>query len=269
MATHDGSFQVNPISPDDLRHYLLYWDRIDVPCNSAVSYRCSDKDQEVLECEGILTRTAVDVSEFGLPVSEPLVVSAMAQANSYETNNRKSDESWVICQPSTLLQLPSQKKTSIVEIELRQSLPVPASDIEIDDILSFKEERRDQLMEFRLAMDTLYLDVVNSADTERSLEVACQTIEGKLTAINTLMVEQKWRRFIPDLKVQLDLPDLVAKVAAGAAIGYNHAMPLLGAGFGLTLSALSVKIELSPKPNSLPADLQPYAYLHHAKHELQ
>ena len=52
------------VDQDELRKYLLYWDKIEVPLTSMVLFECSDFD--FLNDAGILTRTPYSTSDVRL-----------------------------------------------------------------------------------------------------------------------------------------------------------------------------------------------------------
>lgn len=262
----DGSTVIGSISPHDIRHYVLYWDLIDWPNNPLIGVAESD-DIRVLKSEGILSRTMIAVSSFNPAGRGADILQASMQLNSFFENNAKKDEIWTIGQPSPVLVLPKDEsvEAQVVEVTLYKSLPVPSAEVPIEDVLQFKERRNAELLAFRKAMDDLYLEIVDSHDLRRATERAVQKIEDSLVALNKVMLERKWKRFFPDVKVNLDLTDLVTKVTLGTTVGANFGLPAIGAAFGIVGSVISVKVDLSLKPASIPSDLRPFAYLHWAK----
>jgi hypothetical protein len=80
---------------------------------------------------------------------------------------------------------------NIIELELYQVLPVPSSDVPLDEVLQFKLKRQDELTRFRHAMDKLILELGKAEDKVRALEYGKAELEIALADLHRLLDETK------------------------------------------------------------------------------
>lgn len=256
------------IDPVKLREYLLYWDKIDFPCNNAV-YIGLSPEEEYLENTGILKRTKFDFKG-GLIDSKVFIDS---QLDAFYKNNKISGEVWSIAQPTNKVILPKDKsvKTRCIEVELYNCIPVPNSNVTLEDILNFKEHRKDELQEFRTLMDETYLSILNSPDQDFSMNTSIERLKSKINDINRIMDESIIEKVLRNTKIEIDFGNLTKNVMssiAGLTVGQAINMPLVGATAGFLSSTINIKAEFSLRPTQIPKDLKDYAYLIYQKKEL-
>lgn len=156
------------INPEKLKQYLLYWDKIDFPQSNIIGFGNSPEIEYLKEI-GVLKQSRIGIDSSG----EMTELYVKSQLKALELNNEKERGCWTLGQENIELVLP--KSESIVkkgvEIDLYKSLPIPAEEVSLEDILIFKDERKDELLNFRELMDNLYIEFLKSADSERSLNV--------------------------------------------------------------------------------------------------
>lgn len=248
------------IEPDDLRFYLLYWDRIDYPNNNVIHIASSLDDQFLVDAE-IMTRTNIAISVSG--GMEALYVFAQLEALR-ELNTREPGQ-WSLAQTSNAFYLPLSESTETrsIEVELFSVLPVPTEDVALEDILRFKEERHDELLRLRIAMDELYLDVDRANDIPRAKNAAILKLEETLEDLNRVANESWTTRLLPNMRVEFSLSELLA-VAAGEVVGQSFGItPGVGAAIAAASAGIKIGYGTVRRVRGLPDELKDFAYLNH------
>lgn len=260
------------IDPFRLRQYLMYWDKIDYPLNNIICVE-STPEEKYLEEVGVLQRTHVDIitGKEGIAINPELFIDS--QLCVLEKNNRNQGEIWSIGQNSSKLYLPEDKsiKANTVQLELYDCIPVPKEDTPFDDILDFKDKRRDELIEFRRAMDVMYDEILSSECPDLKESRCIEELQNKIIDINRVMSESRIKKVLSSVNVELNVSDL-AQAALNAFTGYNLGekvgFPEVGAAVGLVASAINITYNTSLKAKGVPDNLKDYAYLFYAKKEL-
>ena len=176
-------------------------------------------------------------------------------------------------QNSSKLYLPEDKsiKANAVQLELYNCIPVPKEDTPFDDILDFKERRRDELIEFRRVMDDMYDEILSSEYQDLKENRCIEELQNKIIDINRVMDESPIKRVLSSMNVEINISDLAQAVAntfTGYNLGEKIGFPRVGAAVGLAASAINVTYNASLKAKGAPDNLKDYAYLFYAKKEL-
>jgi len=257
-------FVTTDIDSLKLREYLLYWDKLDFPNTNIVSMGTTP-ETDYLESVGVLQRSVFNSNTFNGEFYAKIQLEALKK------NNEKEKGSWSLAQPNSKLVLDkvSSHQTRNLEVELYRSLPIPSAEVSLDDILSFKEIRKDELLEFRSLMDGLYLEVIASGDPDRAKMKSIEQIQRKIVELNRVMDEANIKSLLGNLKVEIDVSKMFEKTLQGAGLGALFHFPVgVGAALGFASSFIQVKTELSLKPKEIPEGLKDYAYLYYTNKEL-
>jgi hypothetical protein len=167
----------------------------------------------------------------------------------------------------------------IIDLQLYQAIPVPIDKVPIENILKFKDDRKAELLRFRHAMDTFYLNIINSNDVPRSKTHAVDEIDLSLCAINRVMKESGWKRILSNIDVSINIPqpsELINNItiagAGGAYVGSKIGIPqtcaVIGMAGGAITSFIKVDVKEAFRPRRIPDNLMDFAYLYYAKEEL-
>ena len=256
--------QINPML---LRKSLLYWDRIDFPTNNLI-YMESSSDVKYLEEINLLQRSHINVISDGpIKFEEGFVKSQIAAVIK---NNQNKNEKWSLAQNEgiNLSNYTDCSKINSLEIDLYKSIPVPTAENSIDDILNFKERRKNELMEFRTAMDDFYLDISNSSDYELSKEVAINKIQSKIIDLNKIMNESNIKKILSSVKITFDINSFVTSGIIGGIVGGKIGYPITGGALGLASSFIKLGSAFSLKPKGLPENLKDFSYVFYSLNEL-
>lgn len=265
--TGKNSMVVNgSIDPLKLRQYLLYWDKIDFPQNNIISFGETPEIQYLKEA-GVLKQTNVKVYLSG----ELTELYLKSQLKALEINNKNEKGSWTLGQENIELVLP--KSESVLdrglEVELYNSLPVPSEEVSLEDILNFKEKRKDELLYFRNLMDNLYIELLKSADSERAINAYIGRLQKGIMELDQVMKESKLSKFKGSVKIQFDLKEAIINTFLGATGGTAIGFPDVGAALGFASSFINITSEMSLKPKEIPSELKDYAYLYYSSKELK
>lgn len=256
------------IEPDDLRHYLLYWDKIEYPNNNFIRVKTTPDEQFLIEA-GVLQRTDIRLQNYSGDFS---IAYLFCQALAARKLNESEPGSWTVAQSGPQLVLPSELSTQVgaLEIELYNSLPSPGPDVSFDDILLFKDEHRDELIAFRSYIDELYLYISESGDIPRSKNRAIQKLESAIMDLDQV-ANQKWSsKLVSGFKVEFNIPSILENAFKGAGVAALTGLPLsLGAALGAAGSMIKIEFGTAPKANGVPQSLRDFAYLCHIKRELR
>lgn len=250
------------IEPEDLRYYLLYWDKIDFPNNNCI-YIGSSPDVKYLEQCGVLQRTMVKASGFAGSVYVDCQIAAA------EELNRIQPGEWTIAQNSNKFFTPKNTTglSPSLEIELYNSLPSPGANVSLDDVLEFKERYSDELFSFRAGMDEIYLDITKSGDIPRAKNAAIHRLEKAISDIDTAASQSWASRLVSGFRVEMNIVNILEKGAAGAGISALAGLPLsVGAALGAAGSVMNIGISSGP---NIPNASKDFAYLCHINKELK
>ncbi|MGM0582828.1 MAG: DUF6236 family protein [Bacteroidota bacterium] len=258
-----------PITPESLRQYLLYWDKIEWPSNNIIEIGGESPETKFLKEERILQRTKIQFSSFSGNLGFALLT---AQEAAFRSLNKNEPGCWALAQPTHCLSLPKDLTQNMrtVEVELYSSIPVPVPEVSLDDILNFKHLRKDELLAFRLAMDELYEKVISSEDIPRAKLRAIESVEKTLLDLNKVFSETWKDKLLSSVKVELNFPNIATNAAIGLGVGsYFGLSPALSAAIGATSAALKFDFKISQQSFEIPSKLRDFAYLHKIEKELK
>ncbi|MGG0789882.1 DUF6236 family protein [Peribacillus simplex] len=260
------------LDPIKLRQYLLYWDKIDYPeCVDPDGFFESLDSPEInfLERANVLKRTKVNIKPRSSRVYEPYFIKA--QLTAFKLNNELEKGCWTLAQSNAELLLPKEDAvlTRNLEVDLFQCLPIPSQEVSLADILLFKEHRRDELLEFRSLLDNLYLEIIASGDPDRVKVKNIEQLQQKLIEINSIMSESRIKRLMGNLKIEVNVSDMILKTAGAIGAATLFHFPVgVSAALGFASSFINVKSEFGLKPTSIPEGMKDYAYLYYAHKNL-
>jgi hypothetical protein len=211
--------------PDELRKYLLYWDKIEVPLTTMVLFECSDFDY--LSDAGVLTRTPFSTSNIRLMQirdsykttlsKEAGIEILLGHEHVFHEMCKNEPGAWSKAQMSTAFISKNEIRREAIEFELYNAVPVPSTITPLNDILEFKEAHRDELIAFRAYLDELYQKIISSTDIPRAKNTELQKLESALRDVNRVLNESKIRVALRSMKSVISGVDGIIGVAAGVA----------------------------------------------------
>ena len=256
------------IDPEALRLYLLYWDNIEWPDNNVISLGGDTAETAFLRVENILTRTRIVLSGFSGNLGDSIL---MMQEAAFDYHNKSEPGLWSLAQEGEVLLLP---KDSIldkpkIEVELYKAIPIPDKDVALDDILGFKERRKDELLAFRTLMDELYLGIIDSSDIPRAKSAAINRLQVSIGDLHKVMKESSIKRRLSSIKIELNLLKLFTSAMSIPVVKtVFNTTPEVAALIGVATSAIIFSINTGPMSKRIPEKLKDYAYLYHIEQEM-
>lgn len=235
-----------PINPIDLRKYLMYWDEIDYPSNPLIEIGSEDIDY--LITTGHVKRTRVMFQ--GRVNSGRGEFFVAAQEAAFRKNNTDEPGCWTIAQLANIPFYTDYAEVTGVELELYDMLPVPSANTPLDDILNFKDKRKDELIAFRCYLDEINEAIISAKDIPRAKNMQLAKLELALKDIDKTIRESGMKRLTTNLKhvIHSDFSGVIFSGAISAAgihslIGMS---PLIAgvAGAGLITA---IKTIMAPK----------------------
>ena len=228
-----GFVMERSISKEELRYYILYWDRVVIPGNNLVYIGVPE--EEVLIAANAISRPRVqfqgayqgDQVTYAILGCQALVAEKLVQDRSVD---------WVLHQLGDSLVLPSKfiSQCDTIRVALVNVLPVPDEAIPIEEILTFKENRKDELSELHESIDDLYIEVLNSPDKGLATSKAVHRFQSAIQNVDKTSNERfkKTRKYDFSVELNLNGKDIIAGASAGALFGF------FGGGFTVPLAAL-------------------------------
>lgn len=267
----------------ELRKYLLYWDKINVPRSTYIDFDC---DQfRLLQDAGRLERTAYgpqyDGYVFNLANSQEIYMRNIrfggrtglgkidncrnvaldrhvgeqilnAHNDVFMLLDAKEPGCWSKGQMSSSPITFDEKNERGVEINLYNLLPVPSADTSLLDIIKFKDSRHDELVAFRVYLDDLYQSIRNSQDPARAFNTEMNRLNLALIDLNKVMKESRFRVVVDSLRSVLNGFDGIVGLglAAGTATTLTSALGVPPLVAGLSAAGLAIAPKLIPQSNS-------------------
>ena len=146
--------------------------------------------------------------------------------------------------------------------EMHNVLPVPDVNSSYEDILNFKNIRRDELLALRGEMDQMYQEIINSEDIEHAKSMNFTKLEKALIDMQKVG-EEKWtEKLRKNLSCEIDFERLLE---------WNVVCidsPILGVAFG-ALSCFRFDLSGFVFGDGLPERLVPYKYVIEANKKLR
>jgi hypothetical protein len=260
----------NRLTAQEIRYFLLYWDKIVIPTTNLVHLAIPEEDE--LLSSGIIERPRVQFSgNFnGELIAKAQVFAQTSIAKDLIANDKITD--WALHQIGNEIIIPDEEtvKKQTIRVDLNNALPVPDSNVPLIDILEFKERRKDELFELHQTIDNFYLDILSSPDTNLKTKISINELTKAINNLNTVSAE-KWKntkKFDIAAELNLNGKDVTSGAAAGAAFDFFTNLYTLPIGTVVGACASLIKIKLkTTKSFEASKDKQVLSYLAKAHDE--
>nr|WP_246346875.1 DUF6236 family protein [Sphingomonas jinjuensis] len=244
--------QVQPVQthgktrPSRLELYqsLLIWDKIHLP-EAPNDFYERDPEIQLLIGEGIARR-------FESPLTKSMMVSpimelehfhqvyynqddterlTVARATLFDALQRSEPNRWTL---AAGLQSPRLSNDHLIDgngtvIELAKILPMPEGTVPLDDILRFREDRRDELRELRINLIRLYDRITEGSDFLKAAEM--QDFLSKVEAYKRVLGERGFKAVLTSLRANISsaLQSAGEQAVSGWATGSEKHQIVAGA----------------------------------------
>lgn len=249
----NNSFKVTSgLTREDIRFYLMYWDKIVVPTNNLIHVGVPD-EKDLLDCGAISRPQVRHQGAFSGNAAATAIM--MGQCTITQELLKDTSTDWVIHQAGDKLLLPERFShiNNVLRVTLAGALPVPNADVPINEILEFKERRSDELGALHNALDELYIDILKSPDQNLSTQKAFEQL--KLDIENLNKVSFDWFKLTKkyDISAEFNLNgrDLVIAATSGGLLNGSLGLDMqLGAAIGAIVSTLKVSVKATATLNT-------------------
>lgn len=256
------------IDPALIRNWVMFWDEFICPDNNFISTGLPP-DLDYLQQQNLLTRNRVPFSG-GVSSGDFGKLFLAAQEITCMQKNAEEPGKWSMAQSEGIIK--GQSKASGTEtclvFELINSIQLPDRLVPINEILEFKEKRRDELSAFHTYLEEIYLRISVSKDIPRSKTHELAKLESAISEYNRTVQEKFQNRLLSSLRVILDRSLITsASMAMGAAsLAPSIGLPALGAGVMVGSASFAIQSILTERaPNT---GIHPLTYVTKIENEL-
>lgn len=276
----DGIWNVSAyIHPQNLRYFALYWDKI-LLTESDVSVTYPNEEMELLAEAGLLgkysSRVLVDMSrmnEENINEMNDIYINAMSEI-AFEME-KKNPGRWTIHHPDCLtLKGGKTAEMYTAKIDLINCLPLPKTDVRLDNLLDFKMRRESELLGLRLTLAELYGKIASTNDIPHTKTTEVSRLEKAIIDLNRADDNGMFSRFSfkRSTIVDIGLRDVSIGAAGGLVVGAQWTSePIVGlasmavGSVAGALSGIKFEIDISRQlSNSTSPDL---SYIRAARKE--
>jgi len=237
------------LTSQELRYFLMYWDKVVIPTTSLVHLRLPEEDEFL--ATGVISRPRVPFSGTfnGELMAQAQVLAQTAVARGLIENDKSTD--WVLHQIGDEIIIPNSEsiQQQTIRVALNNSLPVPDESVFIPDILEFKERRSDELLQLHQTLDHFYLEVLASPDPSLTSKATVSELSQSIANLNTV-ANEKWKttsKFDIAAELNINGKDIISTAAAGAVFDFytNLFTVPIGTVVGAAASVIKIKCKTS------------------------
>ncbi len=258
------------LSPQELRYFLLYWDKVVIPTTNIMHLALPDEDEMI--STGIISRPRVTFSGSfnGETIAAAQILAQTTIAKQLIENDKNID--WVLHQIGNEIILPSNEviKQQAIRIDLVNMLPAPDESVAIPDILEFKERRSDELKQLHQVLDNFYLEILASPDPSLQTKAVVSNLTNAILDVQK-SASERWkiaRKIDISAEINLNVKDILSAAAVGAIFDfYNNLFTIpIGIVVGIAASLIKVRAKVCStfKPSK---EKQVFSYISQAHRE--
>ena len=215
------SVKTAAIDKQELRFSLLFWDRLVWPSSRAFHIG-SGPDELYLESIGVLNRPDYTFN------GDVAAGMAAGYVKAFQDLNQKAPGQWAMAHGENSLilsgvRMPPDESTVV---EIHRAIPVPDKDVPLEDLLSFKHKRHDELINLRNHLDG-FVAAANAASDKVS-ELNRLTAEVDAACAEVLRVSKEWKFPVrlSSLKTSVKLRPFQTLAGAMGGVGLGHMQSL-------------------------------------------
>lgn len=221
------------LDPQEVRSNLLFWDKLNFPDNNLLSIGLGPDEEFLRQC-GILERTMIRVMGSGDMASG----FRAAHVRAFQELDNAAPGAWSLAT--------GEHSVSFLDEELEpgrgalvrlyKAIPVPDRAAPLNDILNFKQRRKDELLALRFHLEDIYQKVVKAGDGPLSLATETGRLEKALSDHLKASKESRLGFRLCDLSASLNVPGALAgtllfesfpeNLIAGAALSISVGVAL-------------------------------------------
>tara|TARA_R110000772_G_scaffold238722_1_gene350708 strand:- start:1988 stop:2833 length:846 start_codon:yes stop_codon:yes gene_type:complete len=266
VLQQEGFLMKETLTAEEIRYYLMYWDKIIIPTNNLIHIGFAE-EEELVECGAIWRPRVQLVGSFS---GAQAMLDSHAKIAEMMMKDKSTD--WVIHQIGQEISVPKNfsQDRNVLRVDISNALPSPHGKVAIIDILDFKERRKTELEALHETLDEIYLEILTSPDSDLAAKKCISRFECSLNDLGRVSKEkfriiQKY-----DLTAELNMngKDMFNAAASGAVIDFftsGFSMPIATA-LGAIGSVVRVNVKATRSLNAA-KDRTKLAYLSSAHKE--
>ncbi|MGX1498029.1 hypothetical protein ACSSV1_003080 [Labrenzia sp. MBR-25] len=226
------------LDPQNLRMWLLHWDKLDYPISGSIGE--NTPEEQFLMDAGVMQRTLADPqyeqSDSAAPENGGLFNSVLDTFRLLEADapgawsiarTKLPETPWDEIEPKRNFE--SDETGRGLYIRLMSSIPVPAQDVPLHDILEFKDKRMSEMLKFRAHIDEIYNKVLAAPDRPLAELREIESLQHSVKDILDSGPSLSWKLF--DLNGKFNLASSATAVVTAQSLGLDPVSTIL-AGFG-------------------------------------
>ena len=234
------------VDPVELRRAVLFWDRIRRPGN-IIGHALTADEEYLKEC-GILKEIGFRLEDVS---GKAGVVHSRIHLRAFSTLEKEEPGQWCMSEGEKSFNLEAGNGISEGRgalVELHRAIPLPAQDVPLEDLLNFKERRRDEILSLSLELDGLFSRLASAEDTHFEIQRAVREIDQRCADVISVSKEAKLKLALSDfsygVSLEVNSTNLLAGGALGVLFGTTFGLPMATAAVGAAFSCMKLNISL-------------------------
>ena len=282
--TFGNGFIKDDISIELVFQCLLFWDKIDYTNVMDISYnggssQCICPELDYLKSIGIAQKNEKPTYDEKVLISgkKSWDIEEIFLVEQYATLLKNSKDEDVIWSTINDVKNPNIKINSddvraSIEIELYNLIPIPSKTVPFDDVIKFKEKRKDELLALRHYLDELTLEISSTENFEKRKLITLDRLNKQIIDYQKVFQETNFSYIWRSLSTIATDPLIAISGLIGVAgsIALPTATPFFTKLTGTAIGASSIKYTYKElfTPKELPKELNTLAYLSKLNNEL-
>lgn len=227
----NNGFSMGPLSLQELRFSLLFWDKLNYPENFIVHTKMGAETSFLHEA-GILERLRVD-----LPGGRTEIIVAMTQVAAFRALDAAEPGVWSLATGENSLTFDAgeleEGRGALVQIH--RAIPVPDKDVHLQDVLDFRARRKSELLKLRFHIEAIYQRVIAAGDGPLAINTETDQLQVAIVDFIKVSRETKFKLRPVSINASLNLIKGVTTGVAGFNAGFST-LASLAAGAGAAIS---------------------------------
>lgn len=207
-----NSISWSGIDPRTVRMWSLYWDAAVEPEQHILGFR--HPDLEFLRDVGFFKTIPVVQGD-----GEAMTILTEARLDVFNFLEKQSPGGWAIASDWQSWDGQQTQDQRSLRVALVNAIPVPDEDVPLQDILRFKERRRDEREALMLQVDKLYLSVLASPDKPLAEHAAMAELATGIANQIKVTQEASFKFRLGDLAADFNLVATGMAIAGSVALG--------------------------------------------------
>ncbi|SCX88073.1 DUF6236 family protein [Paracoccus tibetensis] len=162
-----GSLRMGDFSAQGIRAGLLMWDAFDFPMNTSINLESVIPDQ--LVALGVARKTTVESNgQIGMGLAE-------AYATLFRAYEEQHPNTWSLLSGPDGIDVLGGGRNQTGMINFTSCIPIPSAEVPFEEILHFKERRKDEMLALRQHIEDMILRIQEAGDGELLIDAEVES----------------------------------------------------------------------------------------------